>query len=355
MAVPAKKSVLKLYDGLEQLNEYKVDYSSESKVVHTYPVAAEFSGSTYKFTGSAGVVDDMVGYALTLRSDVDNASDNVASEISRVESLITAEETARLAGDSAASTARSTITTNLNAEITRATAAEGVNAAAIASETGRAEDAEGVLQSNIDAEQAARVLALSTEATTRANEDAAEATARLAGDADLESKINTEKARIDAILNLSSSDLDTFKEIADAYQNADSNLQTLITNLTTDLSQLRADFDAHFPQDDAGGNEEAQQSYSQAFTDYANSLILKYANYIYRTPSNDYFTNITKIYTSTIGAYFRTNTSTESQVWYQWLDPNWSFGEGVDPTNGGFVRKYITDESEIPSAYAQLN
>jgi chromosome condensin MukBEF complex kleisin-like MukF subunit len=56
-----------------------------------------------------------------------------------------------------------------------------------------------------------------------------------------------EKARIDAILNLSSSDLDTFREIADAYQNADSNLQTLITNLTTDLAQLRADFDAHFP------------------------------------------------------------------------------------------------------------
>ena len=216
MAVPSKKSVLKLFDGLEKLNEYKVDYSSETKVVTTYPVAAEFAGSTYKFTGSAGVVDDMVGYALTLRSDVDTASDNVASEITRVEGLITAEETARLAGDSAASTARSAITTSLNAEITRATAAEGVNATAIATETGRAEDA-------------------------------AEATARAAADSDLESKINTEKARIDAILNLSSSDLDTFKEIADAYQNADSNLQTLITNLTTDLSQLRADFDAHFP------------------------------------------------------------------------------------------------------------
>lgn len=353
MAVPAKKSVLKLYDGLEQLNEYKVDYSSESKVVHTYPVAAEFSGSTYKFTGSAGVIDDVVGYSLTLRSDVDSASDNVAAEIARVEGLIGDEESARLAGDSAASTARSAITTSLNAEITRATAAEGVNAAAIASETGRAEDAEGVLQSNIDAEAAARALAVSNEATTRAAEDAAEATARAAADSDLESKINTEKARIDAILNLSSSDLDTFREIADAYQNADSNLQTLITNLTTDLAQLRADFDAHFPQDDAGGNE-AQQSYSQAFTDYANSLILKYANYIYRTPSNDYFTNITKIYTSTIGAYFLTDTATESQVWYQWLDPDWSFGEGIDPDNGGFVRKYITDESEIPSAYSEL-
>jgi len=244
---PAKKSVLKLFDGLENLNEYKVDYSSETKVVTTYPVAAEFAGSTYKFSGSAGTVDDMLGYALTLRSDVDSASDNVAAEISRVESLIGDEESARISGDSAASTARSAITTSLNAEITRATAAEGVNATAIATEQGRAEAAEAVNAAAVVAEAAARALAVSSEATTRAAEDAAEASARAAADSDLESKIDTEKARIDAILNLSSSDLDTFREIADAYQNADSSLQTLITNLTTDLAQLRADFDAHFP------------------------------------------------------------------------------------------------------------
>ena len=247
MAVPAKKSILKLFDGLEKLNEYKVDYSDESKLVHTYPVAAEFAGSTYKFTGSAGSVDDMLGYALTLRSDVDSAATNVASEITRVEGLNTAEETARVAGDAAASTARSAIQTSLTAEITRATAAEGVNATAIATEQGRAEDAEAVLQANITAEEDARALAVSSEATARASADTAEASARAAADTTLQANIDVEKARIDAILNLSSSDLDTFKEIADAYQNADSNLQTLITNLTTDLAQLRADFDAHFP------------------------------------------------------------------------------------------------------------
>jgi hypothetical protein len=45
MAVPQKKSVFKIYDGLEQLQEYKVDFSNESKVVTTYPVPAEFAGS----------------------------------------------------------------------------------------------------------------------------------------------------------------------------------------------------------------------------------------------------------------------------------------------------------------------
>jgi hypothetical protein len=69
--------------------------------------------------------------------------------------------------------------------------------------------------------------------------------------------------------------------------------------------------------------------------------------------SNDYFTNITKIYTSSLGSYFLTDTATSSQVWWQWQDPDWSFGPGIDAQNGGFFRKYIT-ESEIPSGYAQL-
>jgi len=243
--VGAKRSVFKLYDGLEQLNEYKIDYSSEAKIAHHYAVGAEFNGSTYKFVGSAGTVDDMVGHALSLRNDVDNNASNVASEISRVEGLIGDEETARIAGDAAASTARSAITTNLNNEITRATAAEGVNASAISTETSRAQDAEAVLQSNIDAEASARQTAVSNEATARQTAIANEVSRAEDAEAVLQSNINTEKARIDAILNLSSADLDTFKEIEDAYKNADSSLQTLITNLTSDLAQLRADFDAH--------------------------------------------------------------------------------------------------------------
>ena len=246
MAVAQKKSVLKLFDGLEQTQEYKVDYSSESKIVTSYPVPAEFAGSTYKFTGTSGSVDDMLAYALQLRSDVNYTDTRLLNEILRVSGLITDEESARISGDAAASTARSAIQSSLNSEITRATAAEGVNATAVATETARAQDAESVLQSNITAEASARQLAVANESTTRAQEDAYEATQRLAGDSELETKINTEKARIDAILNLSSSDLDTFREIVDAYQNADSNLQTLITTLTSQISQLRSDFDAHF-------------------------------------------------------------------------------------------------------------
>lgn len=60
-------------------------------------------------------------------------------------------------------------------------------------------------------------------------------------------KVRTEKDRIDHILNLSSQDLDTFKEIVTAYTNADSSLQNLITNLTTQFTALKAVVDSLAP------------------------------------------------------------------------------------------------------------
>lgn len=243
--VASKRSVFKMYDGVEQLNEYKVDFSDIAKVAVSYGAAAEFSGLTYKFVGSAGTVNDMLAHSLTLRSDVDTAISNNASEITRVEGLITAEETSRIAGDASSSTARSAIQSALNAEITRASAAEVVNANAVVSEAASRSSADQLIEENLTAETAARNLAVSNLDTAYKAADSALDTAYKAADTALDAKINTEKARIDAILNLSSSDLDTFKEIVTAYTNADSNLQTLINTLTSTIAQLRADFDAH--------------------------------------------------------------------------------------------------------------
>ena len=86
-----------------------------------------------------------------------------------------------------------------------------------------------------------------------------------------------------------------------------------------------------------------QQSNSQQFIDYANNLILLYSNYNDRTPSNDYFHNITEIYTQFNGAYFKTDTATESQVWYEWRDPEWWFGNEIQSGVGQFVRRYVTE------------
>ena len=90
------------------------------------------------------------------------------------------------------SSADSTLTSNLNAEISRAQGAEGVNAAAIT------------------AEETARIAAVS-----------AEQSARSAADTTLQSNIDAEKTRIDAILSASTADADTFKEVVDLINSVD--------------------------------------------------------------------------------------------------------------------------------------
>ena len=102
-----------------------------------------------------------------------------------VNDAVAAEAALRESGDS-------TLTSSLNAEISRATAAEGVNAAAIT------------------AEETARIAAVS-----------AEQSARSAADTTLQSNIDAEKTRIDAILSASTADADTFKEVVDLINSVD--------------------------------------------------------------------------------------------------------------------------------------
>lgn len=104
---------------------------------------------------------------------------------SYVDSAIDTEETVRIAADDA-------IISDLNAEIARATAAEGD------------------LASDISAEESARISAVSAEATARANADTA-----------LDGKITTEKNRVDAILDAADADKDTFAEIVALINSVD--------------------------------------------------------------------------------------------------------------------------------------
>ena len=96
------------------------------------------------------------------------------------------------------SSADSTLTSNLNAEISRAQGAEGVNAAAIT------------------AEETARIAAVS-----------AEASARSAADTTLQSNIDAEKTRIDAILSAADADKDSFAEIVSLINSVDTTNDTV--------------------------------------------------------------------------------------------------------------------------------
>jgi hypothetical protein len=90
------------------------------------------------------------------------------------------------------SAADSTLTSNLNAEISRA------------------QGAESDLADDISAEETARIAAVS-----------AEQSAREAADLVLDGKITTEKGRIDAILSASSADKDSFAEIVTLINSVD--------------------------------------------------------------------------------------------------------------------------------------
>ena len=119
--------------------------------------------------------------------------------------------------------ADSTLTTSLNSEISRATAAEGVIAA-------------GLAQELLD-----RAAAVSGEAS-----------ARVSGDNALDSKIETEKGRIDAILNLSTSDKDSLKELVDLITSIDTeNDSTLAGYVSSNNAALASEVTNRIAGDDA--------------------------------------------------------------------------------------------------------
>jgi hypothetical protein len=157
--------------------------------------------------------------------------EHVFAKKTYVDSAVSSEQSAREAADT-------TLTNNLNAEISRA------------------QGAESDLADDISAEETARIAAVS-----------AEQSAREAADLVLDGKITTEKGRIDAILSAADADKDSFSEIVqlinsvdltndnalaaavlsindavDAEETAriagDSGLQTSINTVSSDLSAL---------------------------------------------------------------------------------------------------------------------
>lgn len=111
--------------------------------------------------------------------------EHVFAKKTYVDSAVSSEQSAREAADT-------TLTNNLNAEISRA------------------QGAESDLAADISAEETARIAAVS-----------AEQSAREAADLVLDGKITTEKGRIDAILSASTADADTFKEVVDLINSVD--------------------------------------------------------------------------------------------------------------------------------------
>lgn len=116
--------------------------------------------------------------------------EHVFAKKTYVDSAVSTEQSAREAADT-------TLTNNLNAEISRA------------------QGAESDLADDLAAEETARIAAVS-----------AEETARISGDNALDAKITTEKNRVDSILDASQADKDSFAEIVSLINSVDTESDT---------------------------------------------------------------------------------------------------------------------------------
>lgn len=106
------------------------------------------------------------------------------------------------------------------------------------------------LSAAVAAEESARIAAvntltttISTEATNRAAAISSEATSRAAAITTVTDAVNVEKGRIDAILASAAVDLDTLKEISDAFAAADTTTLSTIATMQTQLTALQATVD----------------------------------------------------------------------------------------------------------------
>ena len=141
---------------------------------------------------------DSFAEIVSLINSVDADNDSAfAGYVLSNDAALAAETSARQAADT-------TLQSNIDAEVTRATAAEGVNAAAIAAETSRAIAAEGSLDTAIvneigraTAAEATLTSDLAAEVTARIADVDAEETRALAAESALNTRVTAFETTID--------------------------------------------------------------------------------------------------------------------------------------------------------------
>ena len=193
-----------------------------------------------------------------------NVDPKIASESSArqsadsvLQSNIDSEEAARQSADAGLQSSVDGLTSGLADEVSDRTAGD---AATLASAKAYADAIEAASQAQDAAHDVAiqtNANAISQEVADRTAGDsqlqsaidvltsglADEVSDRTSGDASLQSAVNAVDARVDGILSGSTVDLDSLKEIVDAFEGADSDLQNVMTSNSSRLTTAEADID----------------------------------------------------------------------------------------------------------------
>ena len=237
MSNESKRSTLNLYDPVE--GEFKFQlHQGQTKSEMNVPTNFEVYAPVFKLVSGQSIVDNVAVKILSNATAIANEVSNREYADVQIEGKIADEAAARTSFDAA-------LQANVDVEKGRITAEIEQRTAAVNAEAGARQQADSQLEASISAERIYSLEARGYIETMMMSGDSAldtkiseEKTRAEAKEAAIDAALETEKSRIDSILNLSSADLDSFREIADAYSAADNNLTNLINTLTTRFNAL---------------------------------------------------------------------------------------------------------------------
>jgi hypothetical protein len=207
---------------------------------------------TARIAGDAALmstIENLDGYALDVRDDLDaeiaariagdlDLQGQIDSEEAARIAAVSAEQTAREAADSTEQAARIAGDDALQASLTQEISDRQ---SAVSAEASARESADTTLQSNIDSEESR---AMGEESRIESKFDGMmsdEQTAREAADTVLQGNIDVEKGRIDAILSASEADKDSFAEIVQLINSVDTENDQAFAGYVLSNNQALAD------------------------------------------------------------------------------------------------------------------
>ncbi len=216
-------------DDLQSAIDAEVARATAAEVVNATAIAAETTRAT--------------GVEAGLRTDVDSNQSQIDANDSDILALQVLQATDHADNQS-----------QITAEVLRATAAELVNENAIIAERNRALGIEGGLRTDVDSVQAqvtsndSDILALQNlqagDVTDLQDQLDAEIVRATGVEGGLRTDVDTVTGRVDAIIGTSPETLDTLQEIVQAFEDADSDLQGVISSNGGRLTTLESEMDA---------------------------------------------------------------------------------------------------------------
>ena len=223
--------------------------------------AAELAAKTYADGIVATETSDRDAADTVLQSNIDAEiarataiESGLRTDVDSVQSQVTANDSDILSLQNSVGTDVSDLQSQLDAEIFRATTNEDINADAIVAENTRATAIESSLRTDVDQnafdifDADSDILALQTlQASDHADNQTqiADEVARAVGiEASLRTDVDAVTGRVDTIIGTSPETLDTIQEIVTAFEDADDDLQQVITNNSGRLTTAETDIGA---------------------------------------------------------------------------------------------------------------